>query len=570
MKVLTYQIQLLEPVLLTGLEGDPNSSITLSYVPGSVLRGALIGQHTMSRANPTLDWDAAEDRRLFLDGSTRFLNGYVMKKHHRQLLPSLPAPLSWHRPKRAATPSDTPLCQKDERVGETVYDFAVKPIASSREHPVEYKPIVEKFCLVAETAPHLASPDNQVRVQTARHRDYGRARRSGEDDSPAGAVYQYESLQAGQTFRAHILCADQDSTTLQAMLDQTVSIGGARSNGYGRVKLHFIGVEDAEWWSELDAVSLIDEESADYAEYEEDEIANSDETTDLPNGRVVVTCLSDLLLRDKNGSFTVDPYQVGLALKLKQAPSDVYGAARAHGGFNRTWGVPLPQVMAWRMGTVFVFDNVPPNEIARLEQIAALGEQQIDGFGRIAINWHQKASFTTFPRLKPADPNPVTIGDQNGSAIAALMVERRYRQQLDRYLNEAVNNVVRIQSAKSVSKSQLYRLRLALQGSIHTVKTEQTADLSIERQKLTDYLKDLDKRSSTHRQFRRARIGGTNMLTWLNDVISATSLKFEGGKVPQLGGVRPQVGDAKMIFEYNLRYADGVLADIAKLKREVS
>lgn len=60
------------------------------------------------------------------------------------------------------------------------------------------------------------------------------------------------------------------------------------------------------------------------------------------------------------------------------------------------------------------------------------------------------------------------------------------------------------------------------------------------------------------------------MLTWLNDVISATSLKFEGGKVPQLGGVRPQVGDAKMIFEYNLRYADGVLADIAKLKREVS
>ena len=32
-----------QPLLLTSLQGDPNSSVSFSYIPGSVVRGALIG-----------------------------------------------------------------------------------------------------------------------------------------------------------------------------------------------------------------------------------------------------------------------------------------------------------------------------------------------------------------------------------------------------------------------------------------------------------------------------------------------------------------------------------------------
>ena len=39
MNVINYQITLLEPTLVTALQGDPNSSVAFDYLPGSVLRG---------------------------------------------------------------------------------------------------------------------------------------------------------------------------------------------------------------------------------------------------------------------------------------------------------------------------------------------------------------------------------------------------------------------------------------------------------------------------------------------------------------------------------------------------
>ena len=572
MKVLTYQIQLLEPILLTGLEGDPNSSISLTYIAGSVLRGALIGLYTSNRKNRQLNLQNKTDTRLFLDGTTHFLNGYVMKKHHRQWLPSVPAPLSWQKPKRPDYPTDLALCAQSAQQAQPLLDFAVKsanPVQATTPIP-EYKPIKASYCLVAETRVHLTNPSRQVYVQTARNRDYGRARTSTTDNTPAGAVYQYESLQAGQLFRAHILCESGDVATLAPLLDQTLAIGGARSNGYGRVQLSYVGESDATTWSEIDQIQLVEETFDD--PFAEDEYSDNTPTNDLPNGRVVVTLLSDMVLRDKDGHFTLDAAYLGQALGLEQAPSDLYVGFRSHGGFNRKWGLPLPQMVAWQMGSVFVFDAVSTAQIDRLQQIRAVGERQIDGFGRIAINWQVKATLDTFPSLKPAKPNPVTFGNDSSRTIAAAMVKRNYHKQLNDRLNAAVNITSRsCKATQRLSKSQLYRLRMMLQTALHTLSAGQSADLAAERQKLTAYLADLDKRSSTHRQFRRARIGDKALLDWMQTTVTATTLQFESDKPPQLGSdVIAVTDDSRLILEYNLRYADGVLADIAKLKQEAN
>ena len=49
MKVINYRIDLLEPTLVTSLQGDPNSAVAFDYLPGSVLRGILIGKYLGSK-----------------------------------------------------------------------------------------------------------------------------------------------------------------------------------------------------------------------------------------------------------------------------------------------------------------------------------------------------------------------------------------------------------------------------------------------------------------------------------------------------------------------------------------
>ena len=97
MKVITYTITLKEPVIVTGLEGDPNSSVSYNFLPGSVLRGALIGLYLRDQNLHRLSLKDGKQYRLFFE--SQFLNGYVMVQHEDDYMFTLPLPHSWHRPK---------------------------------------------------------------------------------------------------------------------------------------------------------------------------------------------------------------------------------------------------------------------------------------------------------------------------------------------------------------------------------------------------------------------------------------------------------------------------------------
>lgn len=105
MKALTFQIHLIEPVLITSLSGDPNSSVGLDYIPGSTIRGLLIRRYLRGSK---VDASDNEFRQLFLSGSTRFLNAYPKSKNG---IRTLPTPLSWSS-------------KKDEK--EPIYDLVLK------------------------------------------------------------------------------------------------------------------------------------------------------------------------------------------------------------------------------------------------------------------------------------------------------------------------------------------------------------------------------------------------------------------------------------------------------------
>ena len=111
MKIITYHIQLGEPVLVTSLAGDPNTATSFDYLPGSVLRGAVISAYTRQNKFDDKNDDV---QRLFLNGRTQYLNGYLKDREDQR---SLPSPLSWQQDKKDQQ-------QETEATPAAVLDFA--------------------------------------------------------------------------------------------------------------------------------------------------------------------------------------------------------------------------------------------------------------------------------------------------------------------------------------------------------------------------------------------------------------------------------------------------------------
>jgi hypothetical protein len=217
-----------------------------------------------------------------------------------------------------------------------------------------------------------------------------------------------------------------------------------------------------------------------------------------------------------------------------------------------------------------------PNVVERLQAIRSIGEQQIDGFGRIVVNWHRQAEINPPSReltkqLTANKSKPQPIMTEPAKTLAQAMVQRQLRRHLDRMMLDKVNELMRqqINRTKSISKSQLYRLRQSIQASLQTIQQDGSR-VANERQMLKRVLDDIKERKSAERQFAKARIGKKPMLKWLSEIIKQPDFAFtvNEDEYPSLGTNVVAAVDVALIYEYNLRYLDAVLGRIVKAKRE--
>ncbi|MCI0563960.1 MAG: hypothetical protein MN733_36255, partial [Nitrososphaera sp.] len=412
---------MLEPTLVTALDGDPNSARAFDFLPGSVLRGAIIGRYLRANHLTTDQFDASSSdiRRLFFDGTTRYLNGYPLNPSDQR---ALPTPLSWLQDKDAVSK------QTDDNPA-PIYDFAIDDEPSEVRQP---QGVGAPFCFLSDKA-YLIKSECSLTVHTTRTRRFGRA-------MPPSAVYRYEALAAGQTFEAVILCDNRDTKVLIELLEKTdeVMLGGSRSGGYGRVKFENVKKASADW-REV-AGSLVPE----------------------VEGKLIVTLLSDALLCDINGQFVVDPDVVtnvlSVQLETELSLPQAFLRGRAVGGFNRKWGLPLPQALAVEMGSVFVYD-APACDTSELQEleIKGIGERRAEGFGRVAVNWHTEAKWEVGQLSKPQSSDVLTITDALSQDLAERMVKRMLRQQLDERVIMKANSICI--SNEPPHPAQLSRLR---------------------------------------------------------------------------------------------------------------
>ena len=500
MIALTYDIELREPVLVTRLEGDPNANISYDYIPGSALRAALLlrlaARHGVPPAQVVEDPRTSETARRLFFGQPCFLNAYPIARDRR----AMPTPLSWRQKKKERYAKG-----REARI----YDFL-----SWAPDDEQYARVSSPFCWWdSSSKASLTAPERKVMVHTQRaiqNRNRGRAVRND------GQVFQYQPLASDQTLAGAILCDAQDAQVLKELLEGDHAIGGARTAGYGRVTISKV-LEQKTGWREAPG--------------------------DLPDQTDTFALLltSDLLLRDAGGQYAVGKEIWLAALQARLRHLGYGGSIRADGkafidvalvgGFNRKWGLPLPQAQALKMGSVIMVQADPPvpkDVLHALEQVG-LGERRVDGFGRLAVICNPPEQLDVLSNeifgSRSSQYPPVALkSDEASAGIARRMAQRLLEQRLETALLAAA---ARVEVHAPPNRSQLSRLRNITLNILRNPTTAREGQAGQDR--FMAFLESVSQRKTTREQWDRAsvRIGGSDKVPlkkWLATVYGADKL----------------------------------------------
>ena len=485
MPSLTIHLQLESPLLIGQLGGgDPNSSVGYNYIPGSTLRGAIIGRYLDGEP---VDADDEDFRRLFLNGTVRYLNGYPLTSTGKR---SLPMPRSWRQPKDAS--SDAPV--RDWALREpailTADNRSADGMAKQKDEQDSSDPIWKgmadtNFCSVTGSQVEVLAPTMEINIHIARE---DRQRPTAGD----AAIFRYDALAKGQTFAAIIVadCA-ADLTTIKKLLPTgtRLALGRSRSASYGWVSVHYASEECSDDLPTLQTEWGTDKQSVGAAP---------------PPSQLIVTLLSDTLIRDPGTGAYIADLRPLLGVTAKRRFVELHKV----GGFNRKWNLPLPQAEAIAAGSVFVYEYEAGLAQKLLDYTeSGIGARRAEGFGRIALNWQSKPELTL--QSNP-DELPESDGDDSASkrpkvkastALAEQMVHRMLRAELDRQLLAAINGHRLLR--RGMSNSQLSRIRVVARHALETHHLH-AAIQSKRIDRLADFL--LSIKDSARNQLQRARI----------------------------------------------------------------
>lgn len=531
MIALTFVLTADQPLLLTALQGDPNSSVSFPYIPGSVIRGTIIG-HYIQRHCPRKELDpAAEDiQRLFFNARTRYLNAY----------PAVDLPTSTSTPQRLLplprlwrTSADTPLTAQEW----LCLDRTAAPTPTKTTVLAEQPGILGAFGWLHQGS--LAYREVLAHSNIHNQRDRAAGRGTGEQ----GAVFRYQAIAAGQRFQSVIVLDDAtaaaDGEMLANLLRATphTHIGGSQSAGYGRVCI--TDVQRVDSWHEVGSAVPT--------------------RMRCDASHMHLTLLSDMIVRDDaTGQADATCAVAALACHPDLAPGDLVlepvqsvMATTLHGGFNRTWGLPLPQTQALAAGSVLVFrvaGTLDPNRVAALEA-CGLGERRAEGFGRLAINWPPEAAPLIVSRIQPpaesaASPEaaPTTAGPalpqplSPSTVLARQMAQRMLDQRLEEHLVSLLetHHINRPSPDKGISRTQLARLWLIARRvllRLEEAQSHDTAAIATAMQPLTDLLDTLPQ--NARQQFEATRMQtGERLMAWLRARLDTVRALW--GDPPQL------------------------------------
>ncbi len=538
-----YTLTLQAPLLITAPEGDANSVHSMGFIPGSTIRGAVA-----SRLNPTKN--AKTFKQYILSGQVCYLNAYPTVYGQR----TLPMPVSL----------------RQEKYGDTTHDLAYysgQPQAENGWPDEQLQSAEAPFVSLDKATLTAAVATLDSRVHQQRDRSEGRAYTYRDPQQPdieesRGTIFTYEALEAGQQFQGIIVIfgKNQKETDnlwqeIKKALGKGLSLGRSRNARYGGS-------------ASVTIECLRDRET--------------DGATRMIRGNLAQGSLFCVLLtadyvgrNPKSGQSDPTAFRQDITECLGKNRVEVLRtrwAFRLVGGFNRKWGLQLPQTLALRAGSLLVLkakNNIPDSDLLKIEQ-TGLGERRAEGFGRVVFL--EKPNETcTISEENPSDPPEP---EQPVSSLITTMQKRIVLGALEHRITQSAANLTR--NAKSIpSTSLLGRLRVPLRkGAAAGLPT-------LHSWFDQDYAQHL--RHPAMNQLNDCRIDGgrITLLEWIkkrvdtDDKVSDIKKILEMPRVTQNNYIvsrkdAESVLDKDTASELTLRLIDEVLSLLARQKRQKS
>lgn len=570
MKVVTFLLHTQQPILATSLQGDPNSDVSYPYIPGSMIRGVLISRylnhlkkhHALQETDDILDSQRFPDvtRLFFDDEKTLYLNAYPADTNRKRTLPVL---RSWYKDKGV---------EFSETTHKDIYDFS-KISIDEREVNLSPKLLNEDFCTVEDNDVLLYRVKRRINIHNQRDRKKGRGTEAN------GAVFSYDAIDAKQTFHAVILCdSEEDKKNIESLFKpEDIWLGGSQSAGYGHTIIELVQNDE-----------LVENDSNWY------EVGTSPQERIERNEDLTITLLSDTIVRNDFGQVVADPevlrqvLSAALNVELEFQEGGIYASSLIVGGFNRKWGLPLPQTPAFAAGSVFVFNKVDFDlQRIKLLEEQGIGERRVDGFGRIVANWLDDEQTVYNAKLPQSEAKAVNTTEPlapESFKIATNIATRIVRKKLDELLLKQVSSIELLKKDK-ISNSQLSRLMIVARKALSELEIENEKPKG-ERKTITELaepVRDLlvNLPSNAHKQFDSTRLSTGEKLneqihnwidspdSWLNNSWrsdSQTKSLVASDKPTVTIASVPQGFDNYVALEYSLRLIIAVAKKTMKEK----
>ncbi len=422
---LDYTITTLSPVIISKNSGDPNMIATEDYISGSSILGAL-AYHYIQKNNIKSS-NAQEDETFtnwFLKEDIIFCNAYIYDVKNDKTY--LPTPLSIHK-------------TKDTAESRQCYDLIFK----------DAEEISSKTSYLGGFANITGSTIYSCEVKKSLHFHHERDYQKG--STVEGIIFNYESIDAGQTFRGMLLSRQED--TLKAFINAfgaslNLNIGKSRTAQYGRVRLQFSTPTPFALNADYDA---------------EDELS--------------LTFISPAIIYNENGSSTADIKSlhkaIGEDIEIKKA----FIKSSQYEGYHSAWRVKKPSEICITEGSCLLI-KVNDNALNNLKELelTGIGQRTNEGFGRFLIGLQREEELSVLPFEKEYKKPNIPMPDSVKIICISLIKDQITKQVCIEAINDAKS------FSNNITKSLISRLEAMMRkdGKMQIDKLRKTAKDKLE------------------------------------------------------------------------------------------
>jgi len=422
-----------EPLKISQVLGTSDSSHALHYIPGHVLRGALVQAYLQSTGKTHGELETEE---IFDPRKVQFWNGYLTLNGKR----GLPFPQHLFESKQEA---------KEAKERRSIYSALDEDRFSKirRQSPVR----IARDVMVMERDVLLAA---KVRKSSALHLSLLEdARRAGRTGEYRTRIYRYEALDVGQVFKAVVYAPERTEFArwLASRKTLTLWLGGARNSGYGRVSVKIEAMQESP--ERMDVLPL------------------------EPTGELYVLATSDWIIRDRDGrlSSSLDAEWLGEQLGVELELVDQVVGTQLTGGFISQWQAYQPSYAAVQAGSIYKYrvlsGTLDEQRVKRLTE-RGVGSRVNEGFGRLVL-------FTEWPYAEMEDcPSESAVFEEGKVVRGNAASDRTQIERIKRNLAEMrLQAATRERVAQWVREVDGTRINSSKWGALWQVSSKILADV---------------------------------------------------------------------------------------------